>query len=274
MRLAGIAALCVGLAACSAPVRGIPTPTVPALAAPASPDLTDTGPAGVVPPPLVRTGPVSLHGWTLTLPVAGAKGSAATIDPARFTAPWLTRDAAGNLTFWAPASGVTTDNSAHARTELVGARTFAAGARAHALRMSVAVLQVPADGQDVILGQIHGAGAIRSVPFVMLHYTAGDVHVVVKQGQSGSAAAVYPLLSGVPIGARFDVTLADGGAGGLVFAARYEEQGGTVVTPLPAAFSNATVRFQAGAYQLSAASTDPADGARLVVYVLDTAGAA
>lgn len=51
------------------------------------------------------------------------------------------------------------------------------------------VSQVPVDSKDVIIGQIHGADDIRSVPFVMLHDRDGEIRVVVKQKQSGCGPA-------------------------------------------------------------------------------------
>lgn len=225
-----------------------------------------------VPPPLIRTGPVSLQGWTLTLPVPDLTGFAAVVAPADFTTPWLTPDAQGNLLFWAPSSGVTTLHSTHARTELNSSTSFLVGAAVHTLGESVAVNQVPTSGKDVILGQIHGAGPLSAVSMVLLHYTAGVVRVVVKQQQLTTASLSYPLLSGVPKGARFDFGLTDDGNGSLTFTARYRKHARAVVVPIPAAFSGATVRFQAGAYQQSTAarSTSATDGARVTVYVLST----
>jgi Alginate lyase len=231
---------------------------------------TPVPPTGA-PPPVPA--PVDLNGWKLTLPVAGPRGTAAAVDPARFSPPWLTEDPGGGLTFWAPADGATTAHSTHARTELVGLDVFPAGAHPHALTASLAVTQVPADSQDVILGQIHGADDLKSVPFVMLHYRVGAIEVVVKRQRSGSAADRYTLLSGVPLGARFDVGMRDNGNGTCTFTATYGTEHASRDAPLPAAFSGATVRFQAGAYQQSGADHPSAvdDGARVTFYALTTA---
>jgi hypothetical protein len=120
-------------------------------------------------------GVIDLQGWKLTLPVVGKSGTAAIIDPAAVTEPWLTESPDGSLTFWAPATGATTKNSDHPRTELVSRDTFSAAASGpHTLTASVSVSQVPADSKDIIIGRIHGADDIRSVPFVMLHYRDGE----------------------------------------------------------------------------------------------------
>ncbi len=219
------------------------------------------------------TGPVALGGWKLTLPVAGPRGTAAGVDPAQFSPPWLTEEPGGGLSFWAPANGATTAHSAHARTELNSLDNFPAGTRPRTLTASLSVAQVPAAGQDVILGQIHGADSIKSVPFVMLHYRGGTVYVVVKRQQSGSAADRYALLPGVPLGARFDFSIRDNGNGTYTFTATYGQQAASRDAPLPAAFRGATVRFQAGAYQLSSAAPGTAadgDGARVTFYSLST----
>jgi len=208
-------------------------------------------PAGVdlAAPDTTTGGEVDLAGWKLTLPEAGAKGTAATRTPAASVPPWLTRENDGRLTFWAPVSGVTTPNSKHPRTELVSLNNFQAGTSPHTLTASVAVSQAPAENQDIILGQIHGAGDINSVAFVMLHYTAGAIRVVVKKQQGGTASDKYALLSNVPLGAWFDYAISDNGDGNMTFSARYGSDTRQVTVPIPEPFRNATVRFQAGNYQ-------------------------
>lgn len=230
-------------------------------------------PASTAPGP----GVAALDGWKLTIPQAAANGSAAVVDPARVTPPWLTTDPGGNLVFWAPVAGATTEHSTHARTELDNATDFAAGSGPQSLTASVSVGQVPTTSQEVIIGQIHGAGDISSISFVMLMYTAGTVKVVVKQQRSGDAKLDYPLLTGVPIGARFDYGIRDNGNGSFTFTAGYADQKPSADAPVPAAFQNATVRFQAGAYQqdvTAAGSTGPDDGARVTFYALGTGTAA
>ena len=239
-----LTAACVTLSSCSGPT-------------------TAGGPATAV--------PQQLRGWKLTLPVAGDNGGAALVDPAALTPPWLTQGADGSLAFWAPAGGATTPNSDHARTELDSVQNFPAGAGPRTLTASVAVTQIPVAGGDVIIGQIHGAGDISSVPFVMLHYTAGTVHVVVKKQRAGSSATKVELLTGVPLGARFDFSIRDNGDGGLTLGATYGSQNVTKTAAVPDGFRGATVRFQAGAYQQSDSTTAAADdGARVTFYALSS----
>jgi hypothetical protein len=191
-----MAAVCAGCSVST--VKGTPSP---------APSTSATG------------GSVSLSGWQLTLPLTGKHGTAAIVDPAAASPPWLSADDSGGLVFFAPVDGAKTKNSDHTRTELVDLNTFTAGSGRHALRASITVSQVPADTRDVIIGQIHGADAIKSVPFVMLHYDRGAVTVVVKQQQSGAAAQQLTLLSDVALGARFDYGLTDNGDGSLTFTA-------------------------------------------------------
>jgi hypothetical protein len=240
------------------------------------------------PPQPPGPGVGALAGWKLTLPLPGKKGNAEILEPAQVAPPWLTADPNGNLTFWAPVNGATTEHSEHPRTELDNLSNFQAGRGSQALTASVSVAQVPTRGQDVIIGQIHGADDISSVPFVMLHYTDGTVTVVVKQQQKGEEHINYPLLYGVPLGQRFDFGIRDNGNGNLTFTATAGDQKASVDAPLPAAFAGATVRFQAGAYQQSgndtsglsgnvtngtepgATASGPDDGARLTFYALQT----
>jgi Alginate lyase len=244
-----IAAACV-LAACS--TSSPPPPPPPAPPAPAVP------------------GAPTLDGWKLTLPTANAKGDAAIVDPARPSPPYLTTDAAGALVFWAPVNGATTKNSDHARTELNSLTNFTVGTGKHSLTGSATVNQVPSDAKDVIIAQIHGADDISSVPFVMLHWNDGELKVVVKTVQKGSASQDYPLTSGIPLGAKFDFGITDNGDGTLAFTANYNGDTPQATGPLPPAFYGATVRFQAGAYQQSLllGTAGPDDGARVTFSAL------
>ena len=205
-----------------------------------------------------------LAGWQLTLPVPGPKGDAQIVNPAAVSPPWLTTDASGALVFWAPVRGVTTKNSEHARTELDSLDTFAAGSGGRTLTASVTVTQLPSAVPEVIVGQIHGAADISSVPFVLLYYADGTVRAVVKQERTGNAHTDIPLLTGVGLGTRFDYAIADGGDGTIGVTATADGRTARGQAPVPAAFSGATVRFQAGAYQQAPSSADApeSEGAR------------
>lgn len=213
------------------------------------------------------TGPqdAEIPGWRLSLPEENDDGNARTVDPAVLSPPYLIREQGGELTFWAPVEGATSRNSDQARTEISSNENFAAGSAVQELRASVAVAQVPPESQDVIIGQVHGADDLISVAFVMLHYTGGAVHVVVKHQHEGDESTDLPLLTGVPLGAPIDFTMRDNGNGSLTFAATQGAQQASVDTPLPPAFSDATVRFQFGAYQQDGSDSEPgpADGARV-----------
>ena len=243
-----MALLGVASAGCSS-VSGIPHPDQTAAAAA---------------PPV--NGPLTLSGWKLTLPVAGKNGGAASINPARSMPPYLVAEGNGSVTMWAPVAGSTTANSRHTRTELNSLTPFNAGAGRHVLTATVTVTQLPRETPDVILGQIHGAEDLSSVPYVMLHDNDGAIGVVVKQQQSGSASARYPLLTDVALGTSFRFTISDNGDNSMTFTATSGDKTATANAPVPAAFSGATVRFQTGAYQLADSTVDGAaedDGARV-----------
>jgi hypothetical protein len=194
--------------------------------------------------------PIPLAGWKLVIPLPGEKGDAANITPAVPLPPWLVPLPDGTLRFWAPVCGVATPNSEHPRTELDSLTNFTAGTGGpHSLTATVAVSQVPSGGGDIIIGQIHGAEDISSVPFVMLRYSEGELRVVVKDKQSGSSSAKYPLLTQLPLGTWFDYSLTDNGDGTLTFAAARIGDSRQVRIPIPEPFRGATVRFQAGDYQ-------------------------
>ncbi|MDT7772314.1 MAG: hypothetical protein QOC67_1238, partial [Pseudonocardiales bacterium] len=91
-----------------------------------------------------------------------------------------------------------------------------------------------------------------------------------KQAQSGSTSDKYPLITGVPLGARFDYTISDPGNGKLIFTATYGSNSRQASAAIPAPFKGATVRFQAGAYQQGEGGNgSAADGARLTFFTLD-----
>ncbi len=214
-----------------------------------------------------------LSRWRLTLPVAGDSGKAALVEPgSALDGPWLTTQPDIGLTFWAPVNGATTKNSTHPRTELISQTTWAAGSSRHTLTGDLAVWRVPSRSKDVIIGQIHGAGELKSAAFVMLHYTDGTIRVVVKKsrGKGGAEYDKQTLISGVPLGAWFTYTLSDTADGRLRATATYGSNTRTVDIPVPDAFTGATVRFQAGAYQLDDAGSGGggADGGGVTYYQL------
>ena len=211
-----------------------------------------------------------LAGWKLTLPVLGPSGHAATVTPAALVRPWLTDPGHGPLEFWAPVDGATTPNSRHARTELIHLDTFAAGACARRLMATVTVLQLPAAKPDVIIGQIHGGAELKSEPYVMLHYAAGTLTVVVKQQLTGPEAVRHPLLTGIPLGEPFDYSITDNGDGRLTFSADHAGRPARAEAPVPAAFTGATVRFQVGAYQQATAPTQAGQTQPTPIHVVPT----
>lgn len=214
-------------------------------------------------------GGIELTDWKLSIPEPNDDGNATTIEPASTAAPWLTAAPDGGLMFWAPTSGATTENSDHPRTELNSLTNFTAGDGTHTLIASVTVLQLPQDGRGVILGQIHGADDISSVPYVMLRIQNNALRVVVKQVQDGDSLINYPLLDTLNLASPIDYTITDQGDGTMTFTATNNGATNHATAPVPAEFHHATVRFQAGDYQQANSSTGPQDGARVIFHQLE-----
>jgi hypothetical protein len=194
-------------------------------------------------------GGVSLSGFTLTLPVDSAgrqSGAASTVSPAKITAPWLTRNADGSLTFFAPTKGAHTPNSPHPRTELVSTKDFDAGSGTHTMTATMVMQQLPS-AQDIIIGQIHGGGPISAVPLLMLHYR----HTSADAATSG----------------RVTLTVRTNPAGFTVTATSGDRTGKQGV-PLNASFKGKDVRFQVGDYQQTPADDSATDGGRLTLRAL------
>jgi hypothetical protein len=200
----------------------------------------------------------------LSIPEENDDGDAASIQPATTKAPWLTPAPDGGLMFWAPTIGATTKNSKHPRTELQSLTYFPAGAARHTLSASLLLLQLPHDGRGIILGQIHGADDISSVPYVMLRIQKNQLRVVVKQVQDGDDLINYPLLDNVGLNSRIDYTIIDQGDGTMTFSATNNGTTRQASALVPAAFRGATVRFQAGDYQQANNSAGTQDGGRVV----------
>jgi Alginate lyase len=225
----------------------------------------------VAPSAPVMSGPIALDGWKLTLPVDSAgslSGTAKQLSTAAITDPWLTRDADGGLTFWAPASGATTANSEHARTELVSTNDWMFGSGVHTLSATLSVSQVPLSNPDICVGQVHGGGSIKSIPFVMLHYRDGNIVVVVKQVLHGSASQSITLLTGVPLNGTFSYTITDNGDGTLGLSATYNGQTQKSTVQVVPEFMGTDQRFQAGDYQQATSGTSASDGGRVTFYAL------
>jgi hypothetical protein len=97
---------------------------------------------------------------------------------------------------------------------------------------------------------------------------------VVKQVQKGTERIYYPLLTDVPMNARFDYSITDRGDGTMVFTASWNGVTKEAVAPVPAAFKGANVRFQAGDYQQSDKPGGDGDGGRVTFHTLtQSAGA-
>ena len=223
------------------------------------------------PPPLPPPG-IELSDWKLSLPEANEDGDAASIEPATFKAPWMTPTPDGGLMFWAPTSGATTKNSDHPRTELQSRTYFNAGSGVHSLTASLTLLQLPNDGEGIILGQIHGAREISSVPYVMLRVQGQKLRVVVKQIGKGGKLINYPLLDNVGLNSPLNYTITDLGNGSMTFSATYDGQTRQTTAPVPAKFVGATVRFQAGDYQQADDAGGPQDGGRVIFHRLGEQG--
>lgn len=252
----------------SAPATGSP----PAVRSPGGSGASGTGPAQSTraAPPI--TGPIRLDGWKLTLPVnsrGALSGTATQLDTAAVTAPWLIRNRDGSMTFWAPAQGAKTASSEHARTELVSTRDWMFGTDGvHRLTATLAVSQVPQADPDICVGQVHGGGSIKSIPFVMLHYRDGSLVAVVKQELEGTASQSMSLLTGIPLGGVFSYTITDNGDGTLGLSATYNRLTGTRTARAVSAFIGTDQRFQVGDYQQATSAASATDGGRLTLYAL------
>lgn len=227
-------------------------------------------PAPAAAPAAKPAATVSLSGWKLTLPIdsSGCQcGDAEQLDSAAVTAPWLTRNSAGALVFWAPTKGATTPNSAHPRTELVSDDDFTGdGSGTHVLSSTLSIQQLP-PADDIVVGQIHGGGSSSSIPFVLLHYTSGSLVVWSRPTPSAGSTKDATLLTGIPLNEPFSYTLTESGKK-IEVSVTYDGRKASTTIALPSGFDGMDLRFQAGDYQQSDANQSATEGGRLTATAL------
>jgi hypothetical protein len=210
-----------------------------------------------------------LAGTKLTLPISDSGGTsgnhAKEVSPATLYPPYLTKGADGSLDFYAPTHGATTSNSQHARSELVSLTNWSMGQGSHTMCATAEVVRTPAASHDIIIGQIHAAGAYSALPFVMLHDDNGELRVsVVDSTADKQQVTVYPLLGGVPTGTAFGYRLTDNGDGTMTFTVTSGSRSAGKQVAVPVSFRGLPVRFSAGAYnQDPATSTTPGSAAQV-----------
>lgn len=219
-------------------------------------------------PPVVPAQSFDLSHWKLTLPVdaaGGVTGEPQEIPPealgAGYSSTWFHVGDDGDLVFWAPVSGATTENSSYPRSELrelvdPNDDNVNWDLRGNAvLDATCAVTKVPTATGKVVIGQIH---AFQAEPLVKLRYyyqsetRSGRLDALVRLQPDSDAITSYPLLSGLALGAVFDyrISVADGV---LRVAAGGKAPADIVLDP---AWSAERFYFKAGSYaQANGSST-------------------
>ena len=223
---------------------------------------------------------LNLKPWTLALPInsngleqEGTKCIFITNQAlnAGFTSKYFYVSADTGVTFWCPIEGATTSpgiGSDHPRTELVET-TNRPSTQYASLTAIAAVKQYPSKTNDIIIGQIHGAGAFGYAPFVMLHANAGNIIAYVKGDTTGNTGtAKYTLLQNVAIGAKITYTITSDSTN-IYFTASCPGATGTGKwnTPIPSIWAGLPVRFSAGDY-VQDTGISSTDGGMITFYQL------
>jgi hypothetical protein len=138
----------------------------------------------------------------------------------------------------------------------------------HTLSALLSIGQVPTTDPDITIGQIHGGGTLKSIPFVMLHWRDGNIVAIVKTVMHGSSSQSITLLKGVPLNARFSYSMTDEGNGTLSLTATCNGATKTVTTQVVPAFMGTDERFQVGDYQQATSSSSASDGGRVTFYAI------
>ena len=223
---------------------------------------------------------LNLQPWSLALPIningqeqMGTKCISITNTAlnAGYTSKYFYSSADTGVTFWCPIDGATTSpgvGSDHPRTELVETTNRPMGQK-QSLTAIVAVNQYASKSKDIIIGQIHGAGAFSYAPFVMLHATNGSIIAYVKGDTVGNTGiSKSTLIQNVAIGAKVSYTIYSDSTT-IYFTASCAGATGTGKwnTPIPSIWSGLPVRFSAGDYVQDTGQSST-DGGKVTFYKL------
>jgi hypothetical protein len=135
---------------------------------------------------------IDLRRWKLTLPedASGTNaGKAVEVSPSALVAgyshpSWFHSDSKGQLVFWCPVSGATTENTAYPRCELremldpADSSVNWPAQGTHVLEAQCQVNQIPSEPK-VIIGQIHSYSG-KAKPLVKLQFYKNRIEALVK----------------------------------------------------------------------------------------------
>ena len=203
-----------------------------------------------------------LSDWNIALPIdssGGTSGVAATIsDLTNFTSPYFYANADGSMTFLAPVTGATTQNSYGPRSELRELNpngTLAAWNLSQGGTMSatLAVNQLPTllDGSQgkVIVGQIHG----QSHELIRLYDDAGKIYFKNDHPASNYPGSVFQLTDAagkhpvVGLNEKFSYSI-DAHGSTLTVKVYIGNDVYTSVTNIDPTWQSDTLYFKAGVY--------------------------
>jgi hypothetical protein len=184
---------------------------------------------------------------------------------AGYTSPYFYTGADGAMIFWCPINGTTTGNTHYPRSEL---REMLSDSKTYdwlatdgtaILAATCAVLQVPSETGETIIGQIHARSIVY--PMLKLAYKNGRVIALVKKTSKSDDDTPFPLASAA-LGEKitYEIKLADN-----VLAITANGVSATVT--LAADWSPITLYFKAGNY-VQAAGKSSTDGAKVAFYAV------
>jgi hypothetical protein len=153
---------------------------------------------------------IDLSHWNLTLPT-GESGRPTVVDTkslvAGYSSEYFYRNPQG-LNFFTPATGVSTPNSKHPRTELRETHFDGTLYNWHiadgnaSLTATLAVDKLPSSGK-VVVGQIHANDPKQPQPLVKLQCHDDRIEALVRSTPSSSSSKSYTLATKVPLAASF-----------------------------------------------------------------------
>jgi hypothetical protein len=195
---------------------------------------------------------IDLATWNLTIPVGNP---AVTIETSELVAGYednYFKTPSGNVYFWVPVEGATTENADYPRSELRETykdgdlRNWTIPSADHFLGAGLKIHQVPSTGK-VVIGQIHVKDSSQPMLKVEYQYksTSRTGNIVAKVRQKpGATIQVYTIATGIPLNERFTYLIHLTPKGTLGVAAGESAWS----TKLDSTWTSKSLYFKAGIY--------------------------
>ncbi|MFT4171652.1 MAG: polysaccharide lyase family 7 protein [Rhodocyclaceae bacterium] len=194
-----------------------------------------------------------LSHWKLQLPDADTTEIPASTLSAGYTSQYFYTDTDGAMTFWAPTTGATTQNSHYPRSELremldpSSSKVNWGWQGTHIMKLTGKVVKLPSTGK-VIVAQIHAIeeDGTNAPPLVKIVFNTNQLDGQVKSDSSGSGSDVHNYFTNIAVGDRYDVEIRV--TNGVAFITVNGDTRSVDFVSMDAGWKNLKYYFKAGNY--------------------------